>query len=112
MYRANTIIAVDKRTVCPVLPKEIRDEVRVKSSTEAATVLLCALESRVSVTPQCMAKILSVLEEFTVIEPTVLKMRKELPKGFNARRIATSTSSDNGSFIIHVVFYNSGMYFL
>ena len=66
---------------------------------EAATDLLRALESNVSVTPQCLAKILSVLEGSSVTEPAASKMKKALSKGFIARRKARSSSSTHGKFV-------------
>ena len=69
---------------------------------EAATSLLCALEAAVSVTPQCLTKILSVLEGSTVTEPAVSKMRKALSKSFSARRM-TSSLPNPGRLCISVV---------
>ena len=67
-----------------------------KHGIEAATALLRALESRVSVTPQCLTKILGVLEGSSVTEPAASKMRKAHSKGLNAKRLATSSSPNPG----------------
>ena len=70
-----------------------------KHGMEAATALLRALESRVSVTPQCLAKILGVLEGSSVTEPAASKMRKAHSKSLSARRIAPSSSPNPGIII-------------
>ena len=85
-----------------IVTQDVRNEVRQKYGTdEAANVLLCALESRVSVTPQCLTKILSVLEGSTVTNPVASKIRKTLSKSFSARR-KTSSSPNPGRLYISV----------
>ena len=74
--------------------QDVRDEVRGKCGMDAATALLRALESGVSVTPQYLAKILAVMEGLAVMEPSVLKMKKSLPKIFGPKKKATPPSSD------------------
>ena len=69
-----------------------RDEVRQKYGTdEAATALLCALEAIVSATPQCLTKIVSVLEGSPVTKQVASKMRKALSKSLSARKMRSSS---------------------
>ena len=82
-----------------VISKGICDEVRDKRGKEAATALLSALEATVSMTPQCLIKIVGVLEGCTVTESAASKMRRKLSNAFSTRRIATSASSNPGRFI-------------
>ena len=67
-----------------------------KRGIETATALLHALETAVSLTPQCLTKILTVLEGSAVTEPVASKMRKALLKGFSARRTAALPSPKPG----------------
>ena len=72
---------------------------RDKCGMQASTVLLCALESAVSVTPQCLTKILSVLQGSAVTESAALKMRKALSKNSIARRMAKSSLPNPGKSV-------------
>ena len=82
-----------------IVPQDTRNEVRDKCGMQASTVLLCALESAVSLTPRCLTKILSVLEGSAVTESAALKMRKALSKNFIARRITTLSSPNPGKSV-------------
>ena len=82
--------------IIAIVSQDARDEVCHKCGTETATALLRALEATVSLTPQCLTKILSVLEGSTVTEPAASKMRKALSKSFIARKRSKSSSLSSG----------------
>ena len=88
--------------ILAIVLQDVLDEVRHKHGVEAATALLHALESSVSVTPQCLAKILSVLEGSSVTEPAASKMKKALSKSFITRRRTESSSSVPSKFVSRV----------
>ena len=83
-----------------ISPQDVRDEVHDKRGMEAVTALLSALEATVSVTPQCLAKILAVLEGSPLTELAVVKMKKALPKTFSTKKKAAPPSSDPGKSIV------------
>ena len=93
------IYASIKEPLLAIVLQEVCDQVRHKHGMEAATALLRALESRVSLTPQCLTEILGVLEGSSVTELAVLKMKKALSKSFIAKRRARSSSSTPGKFV-------------
>ena len=75
-----------------IVTQDVRDEVRQKYGTdEAATALLCALEAAVSVTPQCLTKIVNVLEGSAVTKQVASKMRKALSKSLSSRKMRSSS---------------------
>ena len=82
-----------------ILIKDVRNEVHDRHGMEAAIALLHALENMISVTPQCLTKILAVLEGSALTEPATSKMKKELSKTFIQRRTVISASFNSGKVI-------------
>ena len=57
--------------------QDVRDDVGQKQRIEAATALLCALETRVKAAPQTFSQILDILRHFFLPQELVAQMKKQ-----------------------------------